>query len=67
MVMRKRVGEYLLDVSKLIFGGAVLSTVLKMESVSKSGILIVGIVTLIAWAGVLIYDHKHRRPTRSRN
>ncbi len=47
MTMRKRIGEYFLDVSKLVLGGAVLSTVLKMESVSKSGILITSIAIVV--------------------
>lgn len=53
--LRKEIGKYLLDVSKLIFGGAVIASILKIEDIDKFWILIVGtIVTLLfATAGFI--------------
>ncbi len=50
--MKKRVGEYFLDVSKLVFGGAVLNSVLKMESVPKNDILIMSVAGVLALASL---------------
>ncbi len=52
MTMKKRVGEYFLDVSKLVFGGAVLNSVLKMESVPKNDILIMSVAGVLALASL---------------
>jgi len=52
MTMKKRVGEYFLDVSKLVFGGAVLNSVLKMESVPKNDILTISIAGVLALASL---------------
>ncbi|MBI4778145.1 hypothetical protein HY792_04420 [Candidatus Desantisbacteria bacterium] len=46
--MRQKVGDYLLDVSKLIFAGVVLGSILGFEDVPKMVVLILGsLATLI--------------------
>jgi hypothetical protein len=46
--LRKEVGKYFLDISKLVFAGLVLASVLKIEDINKIWILIAGsLVTLI--------------------
>ncbi|HYV90399.1 MAG TPA: DUF6722 family protein [Chitinophagales bacterium] len=42
--LRKEIGKYFIDVSKLVIGGAVLSTVINMDAVSKSWLLISGLI-----------------------
>jgi hypothetical protein len=48
--MRKSIGSYLLDISKLIFAGVVLSTVLKIEDVSRISVLISGTIATVTFA-----------------
>lgn len=46
--LRREIGKYFLDISKLIFGGAVLASILRIEGIDKIWILIVGtIVTFV--------------------
>ena len=40
--MRQKIGDYLLDVSKLIFAGVVLSSILNFEGVPKLLVLVLG-------------------------
>jgi hypothetical protein len=40
--MREKIADYLLDISKLIFAGVVLSTILEVQGVSKFAILLTG-------------------------
>ena len=53
--MRKEIGKYLLDVSKLVFAGVVLSSVLKVEDISKFLLLFIGLTVtfLLALFGFL--------------
>lgn len=55
--LRKEIGKYFIDISKLVLGGVVLASVIKIEDISRIAILIVGIlVTLItATIGFVIY------------
>ena len=50
---KREIGKYLIDVSKLIFGGMVLASVLQINSLSKTGIMFFGIIVtlLLAVAG----------------
>ena len=48
--LRAKIGDYLVDVSKLIFGGVVLSTILNIQSVPKGSILIVGGLATVIFA-----------------
>ena len=48
--MRKKIASYLLDISKLVFAGVVLSTILQIEGVSKLAILLTGTYTTIFMA-----------------
>ena len=57
--MKEKIGDYLLDTSKLVFAGVVLSTVLELE-VSKPNIIIFGIYAsfILALIGFLILRSK---------
>ena len=59
--MKKELGKYLLDVSKLVFGGVVLSGILRIEDVSKIIVLGSGIITtlLLAIGGFLLLKEKN--------
>jgi len=50
---KKEVGKYLIDVSKLVFGGMVLASVLQINNLSKTGVMLFGIIVtvLLAVAG----------------
>ena len=56
----KEVGKYFLDISKLIFGGIVIASLIKIENVSRFGLLMVGVVvtTIFAWIGFRILNRK---------
>jgi len=53
--LRVKIGDYLVDVSKLIFGGVVLSTILNIQSVPKGSVLIVGGLATIIFAVLGFY------------
>ena len=46
----KEVGKYWLDISKLIFGGVVLATILKIEDINKLMVLGLGIIAAAGFA-----------------
>jgi len=59
--VRKELGRYFIDLSKLVFGGAVLSSILQIEEVSRGSILLAGIAATIIIGGfgfVLIRENK---------
>jgi len=60
--MRKELGKYLLDVSKLIFGGMVLTAVL---DVSENDVLIISVgfmaSILFAISGFMFLNNKRKR------
>lgn len=60
---RKEIGKYFLDISKLVFGGVVLATILKIEDVPRFWVLVVGsIVTLIsAYIGFQFLNYKRKK------
>ena len=45
--MRNEIGKYLLDVSKLVFGGVVLGSIFQIEEMSKFVILALGVVVTL--------------------
>ena len=49
----KELGKYFVDISKLVFGGVVLSTILKIDNVDKWLVLILGVTatTVFGFAG----------------
>ncbi|MDX2190953.1 MAG: DUF6722 family protein [Bacteroidota bacterium] len=47
---RKEVGKFFVDIAKLIFGGVVLATVLKIEIASKFIVISIGIIATLAIA-----------------
>ena len=58
--LKKEIGKYFVDVSKLVVGGAVLSTVINMGALPKSRILISGlaIATVFAIFGFILLNEK---------
>ena len=46
----KEFGKYFLDISKLIFGGIVIASIIKIENVSRLSLLMVGIVVTSIFA-----------------
>ena len=50
---KKEIGKYLVDVSKLVFGGMVLASVLQLSDLTKTGLMLLGIsvTILLAVAG----------------
>ena len=59
---RKEIGKYFIDISKLLIGGIVLATILKIEMVSKSWLIISGIALAICFAiaGFVIINQKDK-------
>ncbi len=60
MTIKKRIGEYFLDISKLIFGGVVVGTILRIDFLPKNGILITGILTVLifSWFGFFLIKER---------
>ena len=56
----KEVGKYFLDISKLIFGGIVIASIIKVENVSRYELLLIGIVvtSIFGWVGFRILRRK---------
>lgn len=56
----KEFGKYFLDISKLIFGGIVIASVIKIETVSRFGLLLVGlcVTAIFAWIGFRLLNKK---------
>ena len=48
--MKDRIGNYLLDISKLIFAGMVLGVILDVSGISQTAVLISGVWATIALA-----------------
>ena len=48
-------GRYMLDMSKLIFGGLVLVVIMQIESLSNIMLLIIGCITVLLSALIGIY------------
>ena len=48
--MKDRIGNYLLDISKLIFAGMVLGVILDIGGISQTAVLISGVWATIALA-----------------
>ena len=57
--MTEKIGNYLLDISKLVFAGVVLSTVLDLEA-SKTSVLFFGVyaTSVFALMGFLLLRKK---------
>lgn len=53
--LKNELGKYLLDISKLILGGVVLATIIKIEDVNRLVILAAGLIVSIgfAWLGFI--------------
>lgn len=56
----KELGKYFLDISKLIFGGIVIASIIKIENVSRYGLLMIGVAvtSIFAWIGFKILNRK---------
>ncbi len=48
--MKQKIGEYLLDISKLVFAGVALSAILKIDGISKAAVLSAGVSATITIA-----------------
>ncbi len=48
--MKQNVGEYLLDISKLVFAGVALSAILDIDGISKVAVLFAGVSATITIA-----------------
>ena len=48
--MKDKIGNYLLDISKLVFAGMVLGVILDMGEISKIAVLITGVWATIVFA-----------------
>ena len=46
----KEVGKYFLDVSKLVLGGVVVATILKVENLNRFLVLIFGLIGTLTFA-----------------
>jgi hypothetical protein len=59
--LRKEIGKYFIDISKLLFGGIVLATILKIETISKLWLVISGLLVsaIFAIAGFVIMNRKN--------
>jgi hypothetical protein len=57
--MKEHLGKYCLDLSKLVFGGAVISAIMK-ESISLLWVILLGgtVVAILAIAGFLLIKRK---------
>lgn len=47
---KKEIGKFFIDIAKLLFGGLVLATILKIDNVSKTWLVIVGLIVLSFFA-----------------
>lgn len=58
--MKEKIADYLLDISKLIFAGVVLTVVLEIQSLSELTVLLVSVnaSVLAAVAGFLVLREK---------
>ena len=48
--MREKIGDYLLDISKLVFAGVVLGAILDVGGISQTAVLISGATATIFFA-----------------
>jgi hypothetical protein len=58
-IMKEQLGKYCLDLSKLVFGGAIISAIMK-ESISLFWVILLGgaAVVVLAIAGFLLIKNK---------
>jgi hypothetical protein len=50
--MRKEIGNYFIDISKLVFGGVVLSAVFDIQAFSKYLVILSGIIATLVFATI---------------
>ncbi|MDR3133255.1 MAG: hypothetical protein LBU42_04445 [Prevotellaceae bacterium] len=57
--IREKLGDFFIDIAKLVFGGVVLSIILDLE-MNKMIVLSAGIITTasLAWLGFYLYNKK---------
>jgi hypothetical protein len=57
--IRNKLGDFFIDIAKLVFGGVVLSVILDFE-VNKTVVLLAGVITTasLAWIGFYLYNRK---------
>lgn len=54
--MYKEIGEYLIDISKLVFGGVILAGIMNIENLDKIMLFIIGgtVVTVTGIIGMIL-------------
>lgn len=59
MVIREKVGDYFMDLSKLIFGGVVLSAIINLNADNLINILVYGILSTLFFGliGYIVYKY----------
>ncbi|MDR0692501.1 MAG: hypothetical protein LBF69_05640 [Prevotellaceae bacterium] len=57
--IREKLGDFFIDIAKLVFGGVVLSIILDLE-MNKLIVLSVGAIStaILAWLGFYLYNKK---------
>ena len=60
--INEKLGDFFVDIAKLVFAGVVLSTLLDMAE-SKGFVLFVGVLSTVMFVatGFVIYDLKHKK------
>lgn len=53
--LKVKLGDYLIEISKLTFGGIVLGTVLNINNVDKIYLIISGLITTLVLLGLGFY------------
>ncbi len=58
--LRKEIGKYFLDISKLIFGGVVLTSIVQLNNINRGLVMAIGVVIslMLALFGFLILKMK---------
>jgi hypothetical protein len=59
--MKSELGKYFLDVSKLVLGGAVLSTILEIKNVDKLVIILIGLCSSLVFLLIGLYILKTKK------
>ena len=60
--LRKEIGKFFVDIAKLLIGGVVLSSVLKIQGLSNTSVIVYGFIVavLLATLGFIIMNKKDK-------
>lgn len=59
--IRKEFGKFFIDIAKLVFGGVVLASIIKIENISKIWIFLLGISATILFAFIGFFILKNKK------